>query len=102
MTTPQQLLEQQARLEVQISTLQREQRDGAIAQIRTLMQAHALSAADLGDEAKARKTKALKPSGKVTAKYRGPDGETWSGRGLRPRWLKAALAAGRKLEDFAV
>ena len=27
---------------------------------------------------------------------------SWSGRGLRPNWLKAALAAGKKLEDFAV
>lgn len=29
-------------------------------------------------------------------------GEAWSGRGLRPRWLVAALKSGRKLEDFAV
>ena len=29
-------------------------------------------------------------------------GNSWSGRGLRPNWLKAALASGRKLEDFAV
>lgn len=28
--------------------------------------------------------------------------ETWSGRGLRPRWLAKALADGKKLEDFAV
>lgn len=28
--------------------------------------------------------------------------ETWSGRGLQPRWLKAALAAGAKLEDFLI
>ena len=28
-------------------------------------------------------------------------GDTWSGRGLQPKWLKAALAAGRKIEDFA-
>lgn len=29
-------------------------------------------------------------------------GETWSGRGQQPRWLKAALEAGAKLTDFAV
>ena len=29
-------------------------------------------------------------------------GTTWSGRGLQPKWLKAALASGRKLSDFAV
>ena len=38
----------------------------------------------------------------VAAKYRGPNGETWSGRGLQPKWLKAALAAGAKIEDFLV
>ena len=27
----------------------------------------------------------------VPAKYRGPDGETWSGRGLTPRWLAALM-----------
>lgn len=28
--------------------------------------------------------------------------QTWSGRGLRPAWLKAALAGGRPLSDFEV
>jgi DNA-binding protein H-NS len=39
---------------------------------------------------------------KVPAKYRGPDGETWAGRGAMPRWLVAALKEGRKLEDFLI
>jgi DNA-binding protein H-NS len=58
--------------------------------------------ADLSARAPAAKGKA-KSGGKVAAKYRNAStGETWSGRGLRPNWLKAALAAGRKLEDFAL
>ena len=42
--------------------------------------------------------------GKVEPKYRNPDNpaETWAGRGLKPRWLSAALKAGKKLEDFAI
>src|SRR3954471_22037678 len=39
---------------------------------------------------------------KVAAKYRGPDGETWAGRGARPRWLVAAIKEGKKLEDFLI
>src|SRR4029453_13889951 len=39
---------------------------------------------------------------KVPPKYRGPDGETWAGRGARPRWLAALLQQGRKIEDFAI
>ena len=38
----------------------------------------------------------------VAAKYRGPNGETWSGRGLTPRWLAGLVAQGRKKEDFAI
>jgi DNA-binding protein H-NS len=40
----------------------------------------------------------------VAPKYRNPDNpaETWAGRGLRPRWLSAAIKAGHKLEDFSI
>ena len=39
---------------------------------------------------------------KVPPKYRGPGGETWAGRGARPRWLAALLKQGRKLDEFAI
>lgn len=39
---------------------------------------------------------------KVPPKYRGPEGETWAGRGAQPRWLSAALKEGKKLEDFLI
>ena len=29
-------------------------------------------------------------------------GETWTGRGLQPAWLRVALASGRRLADFEV
>ena len=42
--------------------------------------------------------------GKVAPKYRNPEnpGETWAGRGLKPRWLAAALKSGKKLDDFRI
>jgi DNA-binding protein H-NS len=42
--------------------------------------------------------------GSVAPKYRNPDNpaETWAGRGLKPRWLAAALKSGKKLEHFAI
>ncbi len=43
-----------------------------------------------------------KAAAAVPAKYRGANGETWSGRGLTPRWLSALLAQGRSKEEFAV
>jgi DNA-binding protein H-NS len=39
---------------------------------------------------------------KVAPKYRGPSGETWAGRGARPRWLVAAVKGGKKLDDFLI
>jgi DNA-binding protein H-NS len=42
--------------------------------------------------------------GAVAPKYRNPENpaETWAGRGLKPRWLAAALKSGKKLEDFSI
>jgi DNA-binding protein H-NS len=44
------------------------------------------------------------PRGAVPPKYRNPEnpGETWAGRGLKPRWLAAALKSGKKIEDFSI
>src|SRR5215831_7268718 len=39
---------------------------------------------------------------KVPPKYRGPSGETWAGRGAKPRWLVAAIKRGKKLDDFLI
>ncbi|NGM20012.1 H-NS histone family protein [Roseomonas stagni] len=47
-----------------------------------------------------------KPGKKTRAsaavKYRGPNGEPWSGRGRPPRWVQAVEAEGRSRSDFAV
>ena len=44
------------------------------------------------------------PRGSVAAKYRNPKNpaETWAGRGLKPRWLAAAIKSGKKLDDFLI
>lgn len=40
---------------------------------------------------------------KVRPKYRNPaTGEMWSGRGLNPRWMKEAIAKGKKKDDFLI
>ena len=59
-----------------------------------------------GESRRSRKSKAngrSKLRGRpVPPKYFGPNGETWAGRGLRPRWLTSAIKGGADLEDFAV
>src|SRR3954454_22170254 len=39
---------------------------------------------------------------KVAAKYRGPEGETWAGRGATPGWMKEAVKSGKSREDFLI
>jgi len=39
---------------------------------------------------------------KVPPKYRSPSGETWAGRGAKPRWLVAAIRGGKKRDDFLI
>ena len=95
------LLAQKAALEKQIEEASRSERADAIAKVKALMAEHGLSVSDLSTRSA---PKAARTGGsKVAAKYRDSvTGETWSGRGLRPNWLKAALGSGKKLEDFAV
>jgi DNA-binding protein H-NS len=47
-----------------------------------------------------RQTKHAK--GKQPAKYRGPNGEEWSGRGPAPRWMKPLLVKGKTKQDFLI
>jgi len=110
------LLAQKAALEKQIAEFQKEKRGEAIANVKALMTEYGLTAADIvggrptkvaasaapaAAPAPAKKSKAA--GRKVAAKYRNPaTGDTWSGRGLKPRWLVAAMASGKTLADFAI
>lgn len=102
MSTLQQLLDQKAALEKQIETTRKQAKSEAIAQVKSLMSEYGLTSADLAGKTVGKPASSVKGS-KVAAKYRNNStGESWSGRGLQPKWLKAALASGRKLEEFAV
>ena len=100
MASLQELLDQKAALEKAIETTRKQERAEAIAKVKTLMSEYGLTVSDLSNKSAA-KSSGVKGS-KVAVKYRNKaTGDTWSGRGLQPKWLKAALAAGRKMEDFA-
>ena len=101
MPSLQELLAQRAEIEKKIAEAQREERSAAIAKVKSLMAEFGLTAADIAGKAIAPRAKVA--GSKVAAKYRNAStGETWSGRGLQPKWLKAAIESGRQLEDFII
>ena len=104
MATLQELIAQKEALEREIEQTKNRDRSEAIGKVRALMNEYGLSMSDLnGRGARAARDPNGKPPSKVAAKYRNSaTGDSWSGRGLQPKWLKAALAAGKKIEEFAV
>lgn len=100
MASLQELIAQKEALERQIEQTQRQDRAEAINKVRSLMSEYGLTSADLG---KAEPKKGAGKGNKVAAKYRNDaTGDSWSGRGLQPKWLKAALASGKTLADFTI
>ena len=88
-----------------------EERRAAVSQAKALVQAHGITAGELGLSAgkgrgQPKSAKAAKPGktrAKVAAKYRDPaTGNTWTGRGKTPNWLSAKLAAGKTKADYAI
>ena len=97
----QELLAQKEALDREIDNTKKQARSEAIAKVRTLMAEYGLTAADLN--VKATGKVGARAGAKVPIKYRNTaTGDTWSGRGLQPKWLKAALAAGRSISDFTI
>ena len=92
------LLTQRAELEARIQAAAKQGRINALLQIRQIAADFQLTAEDI-----TRAVSGRVPKTPAAAKYRDPDsGMTWTGAGKRPRWLVAALAAGTKLESFAI
>jgi DNA-binding protein H-NS len=113
-----QVLKQIEDLQAHAESLRRKEIGGVVSRIREAIEHYGLTAADLGLDGSAkaagpaRKKPGRKPGrpakkaagkgSKVAPKFRDENGNTWAGRGKRPVWLRDALAAGRKLEDFAI
>ena len=102
MATYIELMEKAQQLMAEAEQVRQKEIDAVIADIRQKMETYGLTAQDIGGTAAPRKrSSGAKAKGAV--KYRGPNGETWSGgRGRKPRWVQEALKAGKKIEDFAV
>lgn len=82
-----------------IKSYEARQKAVALADVEERARAHGFTLKQLLGEDVAKKIKTPAP-----VKYKNPDNpaQGWTGRGRKPNWLVERLAAGAKLEDFAV
>lgn len=102
------------KLQKQASEIKAKEFNATVQDILTKMQAFGITVKDLQGVKPAKATKGARGKKAVTAKaskkagvtvavkYRGPKGETWSGRGLTPKWLSTLIAQGQTKESFAI
>lgn len=106
MATYLELKAQAEQLLQQAEQMRQKEIDDAVADIKAKMKAFGITARDLGlagggSAAPAKRTP-RSASAKVV-KYRGPNGETWSGgRGRKPDWVMKLVKEGKSIEDYAV
>ena len=102
------------KLQKQASDLRSKDFQKTVREIKEKMQAFGITVKDLQgpkitkgpkvkDAPKVRVSSPKKVTGSTVApKYRGPDGQTWSGRGLTPRWMTSLIEQGRTKDDFLI
>jgi DNA-binding protein H-NS len=91
-----QLLEQRKSLDTRIEAAYQAEREPAIAEARKLIADYSLTSSECGFfSAPAVAPKPAKKTRRPAAvKYRGPNGETWTGRGKQPAWFAEAIYKG--------
>lgn len=94
MPTIEELLKQKEQLEAQIEQALGAERAKALEQARSLIAMHGLSSEELFGRGK----RGPRAGKKVEPKFRDPaSGQTWSGRGRPPAWLR-----GKSKADFKI
>lgn len=93
------LKEQRADLDRRISEIEQHDKAKHVAEIKARMSETGVTVADLGGVVAKPSDRASAP---VAPKYRDAAGNTWSGRGFKPVWLRDALARGYALESFRI
>lgn len=107
------VLRQIKTLEAKADELRKKETADVIERIREAITIYELTAADLGfGKATTKPAKVARPAkkpaatktsramGKAPIKFRDTNGNTWTGRGSQPHWLRAAIAAGATLESL--
>lgn len=101
MATYAELVSQAQAIMAQAEEVRKQELVGVVADIKAKMKEFGITAQDLADAPQRRA--AGKSKAKAPAKYRNPNGETWSGGpGRKPEWVRAVLASGQSIEDFRI
>lgn len=84
--------------QAELETKQNGMRKDVIAQIKELASSINVTVEIIEDK-KSKKTKSFVP-----AKYANPNNpsDTWTGRGLAPKWMQALIAEGRSKDEFLI
>jgi DNA-binding protein H-NS len=93
------------KLKAQAEVLRKREAEGVIKRITEAMRVYGIKAGDL--DTKPPKPKVAKPTAppkksKRAVKYADDKGNTWTGGGSTPVWLRTQIEKGRDKEDFRV
>ena len=92
--------QQIAELEAQAQQIKASQFNEKLAMVKETMTTYGITIEHLQNQfGKAGKAKSKTPA---PAKYTGPNGESWTGRGLMPRWLTALVDEGHAKEEYLI
>lgn len=95
------ILKQISKLKEAAKKLQREERQGVLHQVIEAINVYDFTTEELGFQGGMRPKQ--KPAAPSTARlFSDGKGNTWGGRGPRPKWLADQLGAGRTLDEFRV
>lgn len=95
-----QLKEKIKQLEAEAEEARKSEVSQVISEIKKKIEIYNLTAKDLGFGEVPAEGKPAK--GKKPAKYRGPNGEEWSGLGRKPAWADAAQKNGESLDPYLI
>ncbi len=97
-----------AELKAQEAAIRQQEYANAVVSAQALITTYMISARDLKfatdtvAATNAGRAKRANAGQKAPIKYQDKAGNTWSGRGLKPKWLSSAIESGQNLEDFLV
>lgn len=103
------VLAQIEQLQRQADALRKKEIAGVVARIQEAIEHYNLTPEELfGSSGSRGRTSEGRNGGRAgrrkagTAKYQGPEGQTWTGVGKRPRWFVEALESGKSADDLLV